>query len=365
MTAMPEAPEAPRSAAAVSLDASAKLSDVARDLAVEAVLVSSAATLAWLGLPPTDGVHALVGGGDALVVAPEDVDADGELRTVRYDAALPSARTEAVRTAVAVAGIAGAAGLGIDAAATPAALLEALNGRAWRDASDAIEGARMRKRPDEVDRIRAAGELVAVAHEALRAQLEPGVTELALWSAARTAMEDVAGGPAEALVDLMSGERTALVGQPPTLRRAASGEPVLFDVAPCREAYWADSCATVACGKGDRELVVRHAAVAAALESGIAAGRPGARASDVDRAIRARLERAGLSCPHATGHGVGAAPRERPFLTPADDTNLEEGMVLAVEPGSYAGGVGVRLEHLVLIDADGARPLTSHSLELT
>jgi Xaa-Pro aminopeptidase len=40
-------------------------------------------------------------------------------------------------------------------------------------------------------------------------------------------------------------------------------------------------------------------------------------------------------------------------------------MVVALEPGAYADGIGVRVEHLLLIEAAGARPLTTHSLDLT
>jgi Xaa-Pro aminopeptidase len=40
---------------------------------------------------------------------------------------------------------------------------------------------------------------------------------------------------------------------------------------------------------------------------------------------------------------------------------LEPNMVVAVEPGVYVPGVGgVRLEHVLLVTADGAEVLTHH-----
>ena len=36
----------------------------------------------------------------------------------------------------------------------------------------------------------------------------------------------------------------------------------------------------------------------------------------------------------------------------------------AVQPGAYATDLGVRLEHLAVVEADGARPLTAHALDL-
>jgi Xaa-Pro dipeptidase len=85
----------------------------------------------------------------------------------------------------------------------------------------------------------------------------------------------------------------------------------------------------------------------------------------VDAAVRAVLADAGLECPHHIGHGVGVSPQEPPWLVADDETVLDEGMVLAIEPGAYTGGFGLRLEHLVLVEAGGARPLTNHSLDLT
>jgi Xaa-Pro dipeptidase len=217
----------------------------------------------------------------------------------------------------------------------------------------------------ELDRIRAAAELVAVGHRALREALAPGVTEHELWSAAQAAMAAVSGAPVLAVVDLMSGPRTELVGEPPTDRALRGGDAVLFDLAPRRDGWWADSCATIAVGAPSVELRRRHEAVRAALDVGMAAARTGARTSAVDRAIRARLGDASLTCPHHTGHGVGAAAQQPPWLRPGDDDVLEEGTVLALEPGAYGDGFGVRLEHLVVVTDHGATPLTTHSLELS
>ena len=45
---------------------------------------------------------------------------------------------------------------------------------------------------------------------------------------------------------------------------------------------------------------------------------------------------------------------EDPHLIPADDTVLQEGMVLAVEPGVYfAGRFGVRVENMYVVGPDG------------
>jgi Xaa-Pro aminopeptidase len=101
---------------------------------------------------------------------------------------------------------------------------------------------------ERIAAIERAAELVAVGHAAVREALQPGATELDLWAAAQAAIEAVTGEPVHAVVDLMVGARTALVGEPPGTQAVAAGDPVLFDLAPRRDGYYADSCATFVCG---------------------------------------------------------------------------------------------------------------------
>jgi Xaa-Pro aminopeptidase len=60
---------------------------------------------------------------------------------------------------------------------------------------------------------------------------------------------------------------------------------------------------------------------------------------------------------HGTGHGIGLATHEMPSLGRlAADTPLPSPTVFSVEPGVYLEGeMGVRIEDLVLLDADAGR----------
>lgn len=239
-----------------------------------------------------------------------------------------------------------------------------LPGHPCLDLSEDFAAARMRKEPEEIERIRAAARLASVGQEAVRRAAIPGVSELELWAVGRRAMAEEAGGAVDALTDLMIGERTSEIDGQPERARLSEGDLVLFDLAPELHGYWADSCSCFAVGEPSTALRRRHAQVRAALEAGLEAARPGLEARELDAVVRGRLERDGLSCPHHTGHGVGVAPQESPWLIPEDTTVLGEGMAIAIEPGAYGDGFGVRLEHLALIEADGARPITTHSLNL-
>ncbi len=234
-----------------------------------------------------------------------------------------------------------------------------------RERAGAGDGSPGAAQQTELELICAAAELVAIGHRALREALEPGRSELELWDAAARAIAAAGGKPADAVVDLMVGARTALIGEPPGEATLADGDPVLFDLAPKRDGYWADSCATLCCGAPSAALRDRHAAIATALEHGLSCARPGVSAGAVDAAIREQMAVAGLECPHHTGHGVGSLAQEPPWFVPGNESVLEQGMVVALEPGAYGDGFGVRLEHLAVVETDGARPLTTHSLALT
>jgi Xaa-Pro aminopeptidase len=315
--------------------------EIATALGCAATLLSSSASVRWAGG---------AGGGLLLIVAdqatPVEPHADG-LRRALLDVGVGPGDAVAIERG----------SLTLDVAA-------GLGNRRCPSASQRLAAARARKHKDEIELIERAAELVAAGQQAVRQAAAPGASELELWRAAEAAMQELAGAPVDAGVDLMTGSRTAMVGAPPTARRLEPGDPVLFDLSPQRHGYWADSCATFACaGAVSAPVRRRHDAIRQALERGLREARVGTTAGAVDAAIRAELERHGLECPHHTGHGVGAAQQESPWLVPGEPTVIDEGMVLAIEPGSYADGFGVRLEHLALIEAAGARPLTTHALD--
>jgi len=102
-----------------------------------------------------------------------------------------------------------------------------------------------------------------------------------------------------------------------------------------------------------------HRLVADVLARLIEAVAPGVVAGDLDAFAREHLDFA-----HHTGHGIGAAYHEEPRIVPGSQAVLEPGMVVALEPGRYDDGRGVRLEHVVLVTEDGCEDLSRHQLDL-
>ncbi|HEY0415826.1 MAG TPA: M24 family metallopeptidase [Gaiellaceae bacterium] len=254
--------------------------------------------------------------------------------------------------------------LAVELATLPGDVVRALASRELRDVRAELQAARAVKDEDELDAVRCAILAADAGQAAARSLAAPGATELELWAGIRGAIEEQAGARTPVLADLVSGPRTADVGGPPSARRLASGDLVLVDLVPRVGGYWGDSCATLALGETRPEASRAHAASLDALAAARAAVRPGALAGDVDAAARGVLAAAGLSYPHHTGHGLGLTNHEEPRIVPGSGTRLEPGMVVALEPGAYGDGWGVRVEQIIVVTHAGHELLSGHDLTL-
>jgi Xaa-Pro aminopeptidase len=89
-----------------------------------------------------------------------------------------------------------------------------------------------------------------------------------------------------------------------------------------------------------------------AQEAAIKAVKIGIKASDIDKAARSVIEKAGFGkyFIHSTGHGVGLDIHELPVISSKSCAILEEGMVFTIEPGIYLPNkFGVRIEDMAAI----------------
>jgi Xaa-Pro dipeptidase len=251
----------------------------------------------------------------------------------------------------------------VDGASLPAGLAARLDRVIWAGAGLAALGAV--KTPAEVEAVEAALRLCEAGQRAARTATRAGADELELWAAVTAAVERAAGERIVMIADLVSGPRTAEVGGPPEARRLAGGEPVLCDLVPRRDGMWGDSCATwTVDGDAPAGVASMHEASARALTAGLDALGPGALAGDVDATVRGAMADAGYEYPHHTGHGLGFRYHEEPRIVPGARIVLEPGMVVALEPGAYLDGLGVRVEQVAVVTEDGCRVLSRHSLDL-
>jgi len=228
------------------------------------------------------------------------------------------------------------------------------------DVGGALRGVRAVKTPEEVATLRRAIAICDAGQAAAREALAPGVSELQAWNAIQGAMERAAGERLPLLCDLVSGPRTADVGGFPGERVIGEGELVICDLVPRTGGMYGDSCSTVAIGEPPPGASEAHQRAVEMLHLLLEAVRPGVVAGELDAVGRST----GLGYPHHTGHGIGYAGHEEPRIVPDSATVLEPGMVVALEPGTYPGPWGLRVERVCLVTADGCEVLSRHGIDL-
>ena len=224
----------------------------------------------------------------------------------------------------------------------------------------AVESLRRIALESEPGAIELACRLADVVQEAVKAHAAPGVSEAELAGLAAAALYREAGRRVPAVLTVTTGaEATATGGGVATARVVQAGDLVLTDTSPWVGGAWSDTANAVFVGTPDNETRRRFDAVRRALHEGISLCRPGAVARDIDRHVRELLTDHGPTYAHHTGHGIGAAWSEEPRITPYNDSRIEEGMVLALEPAIYLQGWGgIRLEHVFRVGATDNEILT-------
>jgi methionyl aminopeptidase len=244
----------------------------------------------------------------------------------------------------------------------------------------------IRKSPREIDKIAAAGALVAETIAHVGTLLRPGITTAELDDAAGTFVRERGGIPTS---EGYKGYPRAICISPndvvvhgiPGAYEVGDGDLVTIDVGVTLDGYIADSAYTFGVGEiGDEEQRLLDVAQDA-LDAGIAEARVGNRVGDVSRAIQEVVESGGFAVVRSlVGHGVGRYYHEDPhipnFGEPGRGPRLSEGMTIAIEPMITAGGADVvvaedgwtistadgslaaHFEHTVAITRDGPRILT-------
>jgi Xaa-Pro aminopeptidase len=158
-----------------------------------------------------------------------------------------------------------------------------------------------------------------------------------------------------------SGKRSALPHGRATDAKVPRNGFVTLDFGVILNGYCSDMTRTVYVGKPGRQELFAYDAVLAAQEAAVAVVCPGVTCGEVDEAARNVLLEAGLAkyFTHSTGHGVGIEIHEQPRVAAKQDTILEPGMVITIEPGIYMEGkFGIRIEDMVAVTKSGGKILT-------
>jgi Xaa-Pro aminopeptidase len=214
--------------------------------------------------------------------------------------------------------------------------------------------------------MRLANEIAAAAMEHMRGVLRPGMKESeagALWNG----FVHGQGTGWQGKVDLALGFSLVWSGEGIRTftatgdRPVQEHEPTLFEIWVCADGYWCDHTKNLCPGELTPEYERLRESLLGVYQRAIDHCRPGASLDELDRLIRDGLAEIGYpgQPSHPVAHGVGARAHEPPYAHQAMPATMEEGMVLAIEPGVYwEGGGGLRVEDNFLVTPDGAEKLS-------
>jgi methionyl aminopeptidase len=237
--------------------------------------------------------------------------------------------------------------------------------------------------------MRAAGAVVALMHERIRAAVAPGVTTRELDAIGRAVIAE-AGATSNFLgyhgfpAVICTSVNDSVVHGIPDDTPLALGDLLSVDCGAVVDGWHGDAAFSMVVG-GAAANPEAHRLVELAersLRAAIAVLRDGARLSDIGHAVQSLVEGAGCSVvKEYTGHGIGRAMHERPDIPnwgPAGKgPRLKAGTTLAIEPIITAGNdevaeledgwtvvtvdgsLAAHVEHTVAVTLDGAEILTA------
>jgi Xaa-Pro aminopeptidase len=228
--------------------------------------------------------------------------------------------------------------------------------------------ARAIKTAQEIERMRLANELAALAMDYTREHMRPGMKESEVGAMYEGYVHSIGVGYQD---KVEMARAFTLVWSGPGIRTfTATGdrpiqknEPTLFEIWVCADGYWTDLTKNACPGELTKEYRKLLELLLKVFKEAVGYACDGADFPGLDRLIRARITEGGYpgQPSHPICHGVGARAHEPPYAHQAGTGTMRKGMVLAIEPGIYwPQGGGLRLEDNFLITDKGNEKLCTY-----
>jgi Xaa-Pro aminopeptidase len=236
------------------------------------------------------------------------------------------------------------------------------------DSTPLLTQARAIKTSQEIERMRLANELAALAMDHTREHMRPGMKESEVGGMYEGFVHGLGVGyrgkveMARAFTLVWSGKGIATftaTGDRPIQK----DEPTLFEIWVCADGYWTDLTKNACPGDLKPEYHRLLDLLLKVFADAVQHSRDGASFPELDLLVRARIAEGGYpgQPSHPICHGVGARAHEPPYAHQAAKGMIGKDMVLAIEPGIYwPGGGGLRLEDNFWIRADGNEKLCTY-----
>jgi methionyl aminopeptidase len=249
----------------------------------------------------------------------------------------------------------------------------------------------VKKTPEEIEAMARSGAILARCLQMLRAKARAGVTTGDLDEAAERFIRSQGAEPAFKGYrgfpgSICASPNSMIVHGIPGSYKLQRGDILSIDVGVVLDGWVSDAAVTVPIGPVSPIATRLIQTTREALFEAVEQVRPGNHLGDISAAVQRKVEAEGFAVVRSlVGHGVGREMHEDPQIPnhgePGTGPELEEGMVLAIEPMTTAGEDDIRVgsdnwsvyssdgslachfEHTVAVTAEGPRILTPWHLE--
>lgn len=246
----------------------------------------------------------------------------------------------------------------------------------------------------EIELMREAGRIVALAHRKVAEAIAPGVSTYELDKIAEKTIRDCGATPSFKGYGGFPGSICASInnvvihGIPKKNIKLKDGDIISVDIGACYKGYHGDSAMTHPVGNVSQEKLRLIDVTKQSFFEGVKYAKPNNRLSDISHAIQKYVEQNGYGVVREfTGHGVGRKLHEDPSIPNYGAEGmgplLRVGMTLAIEPmvtmGSYKvkileddwttvtvdGSDSAHYENTIVITENGYEILTTEEGSLT
>ena len=242
------------------------------------------------------------------------------------------------------------------------------------------------KSKKEIEKMRAAGRLIAEVREELRRMVAPGVTTLELDRTAEKMIRDAGALPTFKgyhgyPYSICASVNEQVVHGFPSNYALKEGDIFSLDCGATLNGYVGDTATTVPVGKVSEDLLRLIRVAEECLERAIQQCWPGNRLGDIGWAVQSHAEAHGYSIVRDyVGHGIGRKMHEDPQIPnygkPGTKDKIRAGYVFAIEPmintGTHEtktlkdgwtvvtldGKPSAHVEHTIAITEEGPEVLT-------
>ncbi|MFA7573304.1 MAG: aminopeptidase P family protein [Lutispora sp.] len=241
-----------------------------------------------------------------------------------------------------------------------------INGE-YVNGSDIFEELRLTKDEEEARYMAKAGEIADKTFEEIVKFIKPGISERQITNRIKELLIELGGEELSFNPIVASGLNSSKPHYNDDKRIIEEQDLVVLDFGCRYKGYCSDTSRTVFIGEPTEEQKNIYEICLRATTEAKKAVREGIAAEEVDKVARDIITQEGYGeyfiC--RTGHGIGLAVHEAPFIKAGNKQILRSGMCFSIEPGIYIPGkFGMRVEDIVMVDGDGSRSFNNSNREM-